>query len=216
VIRPAALVALAAVLLGAAPAAARHPRDPREAFTSADQARARRITLRLTDLPATWDRLPPRRLAELRCPGGDADMSDLTLTGKAISRDFNSGTTTALGGARVFRTTREAATYHRRAPKVELGRCYVELFGRGLEPGDTIELVSSRVVQQPSLGPDAVSVHIVWRQSIGGVTFVVRTDEYLWRRGRTWMDIGFTGTDVRPSPALERRVIAAIDERARR
>jgi hypothetical protein len=216
VIRPAALLVLAAVLLGAAPAAARHPRDPREAFTPADQARARRIALRLTDLPATWDRLPPRVLAEPRCPGGDADMSDLTLTGKSISRDFNSGTTTALGGARVFRTTREAVTYHRRAPKVELGRCYVALFGRGLDPGDTIALVSSRAVREPSLGADGVSVHIVWRQSVDGVVFVVRTDEYLWRRGRAWMDVGFTGTNVRPNPSLERRVIAAIDARARR
>ena len=213
--RAAAVLALFAVLAGTA-AAARHPKDPREAFTSADQARARRITLRLTDLPATWERLPARAPAEPRCPNGDPDMSDLTLTGKAISRDFNSGTTTALGGARVFRTSREAAAYHRRAPKAELGRCYVELFGRGLEAGDTIALVSSRVVREPWLGPDAVSVHVVWRQSVGGVTFVVRTDEYLWRRGRTWMDVGFTGTDVRPSPSLERRAIAAIDERARR
>ena len=59
---------------------------------------------------------------------------------------------------------------------------------------------------------DTVAVHIVWRQTVAGVTFVVRTDEYLWRRGRTWMDVGFTGTNVRPSRSLERRAMARMPD----
>ena len=69
-------VALAAVLAGSALAA---QGDPQKKLTKADQARARAVSLRLSDFGAGWKQGPPTKQDESnpRCSSYNPDQSDL-------------------------------------------------------------------------------------------------------------------------------------------
>ncbi len=74
------LAVLLLVCLAVPAAALAAAGDPKERFTSADQAKARSIVLKKTDFVAGWKRgTSTDNDSDLTCPGFDPDGSDLTL-----------------------------------------------------------------------------------------------------------------------------------------
>jgi hypothetical protein len=210
------LVALVTLAAGAAAAAAadRHPRDPREALTAADQAWARRILLKRSDLPG-WraSRTPPD---ETRCSTFDPNRSDLTLTGKAQSPDFERGFVLVSTAAEIFRSERDAATSFRRGAKPQVVRCLHEAFLRGAGGQVDVRLVSGRVVAAPPVGERRFAVRLVWALTEQGQTVRVYGDIAGWDRGRASVALAVFSIGEPPDRALERRLAALLDRRMRR
>jgi hypothetical protein len=209
--RSAAVLVLAAALAGTA-AAARNPKDPREAFTAADRAWARRVLLKPADLPSGWRSVGRGRPAYFHCATFDPDLSDLVVTGKERSHDLSGDGATAVSETTVFRTAEDAAAYWRRSPRVQLIRCYDRIYRRDL-PG--LRLARSRVVAAPPVGDRRFALRLAWRHVSSGTEPAYYLDTVAWLRGR--VATFFWILDTEPIDAgLERRVARRLDGRMRR
>jgi hypothetical protein len=212
------VVLLGLLTLGAAATAAaagdRHPRDPREAFTAADQAWARRIVLKPSDVRG-WRALrsPPD---ESRCTSFDPDMSDLTLTGKAESPDFERGGLVVSTAAEVFRSKRDAVVSFRRGAKPQLIRCLHEAFVRGAGTQVRVRLLSGRVVAAPPVGERRFAARLVWAITGQAQTVRAYADVVGWDRGRASAAVGVFSVAEPPDRGLQRRLAALLDRRMRR
>ena len=210
------LLAALAVAGVAAAAAVRHPRDPREAFTPADRAWAQRIVLQASDLPGQWRSSKPGGGEDPRCPTFDPDMSDLTITGEAESRDFDRRAVFVSSVAQVFRTARETATSFRRGAKPQLSRCSDDAFRK--EVGDSIKsrLVSGRIVAAPPVGERRLALRLVWELTLAEGTARTYLDLIGWDRGRVSAAVVVLSAGRPPDAALERRIAQRMDARMRR
>jgi len=212
------IVLVLAALVGAAAALGqpdRHPRDPREAFTAADQAWAKRIALKGSDLPAGWRGTRPPSADDPRCSTFDPDLSDLTITGKAESLNFTRGFASILSETEIFRTAREAATSFRRGAKPQLIRCYDDLVQKEFAAQAQVRLISGRVVPAPPVGDRRFAVQLVWELEAGGRTFRTYFDVFGWDRGRASTAVAVSTLNVVPDRALERRLAQRLDARMR-
>jgi hypothetical protein len=215
--RSAWIVLVLAALVGAAAAPGppdRHPRDPRESLTAADQAWAKRIALKRSDLPAGWRASRAASSDEPRCPTFDPDMSDLTLTGKAES-DFSRGLSNVASETQIFRTAREAATSFRRGAKPQLIRCYDDLVQKELGSQAQVRLVSGRVVAAPPVGERRFALSLVWEITAGPRTLRTYFDVFGWDRGRASTAVAYSTLDEPPDRALEVRIAKRLDSRMR-
>jgi hypothetical protein len=194
----------------------RHPRDPREAFTAADQTWANRIALKRSDLPAGWRGSRAATGDDPRCPTFDPDMSDLTMTGKAESLDFRRGLANMASETQIFRTAREAATSFRRGAKPQLIRCYDDLVQKELGSQAQVRLVSGRVVAAPPVGERRFALSLVWEITAGPRTLRTYFDVFGWDRGRASTAVAYSTLDEPPDRALEVRIAKRLDARMRR
>jgi hypothetical protein len=216
-LRVVVLLAGLVALVGATAAVAgmdRHPRDPREAFTRADRAWAEAIVLRRSDLPG-W-RASRSPADETRCSTFDPNMSDLTLTGRAESSDFERGPLLVTSAVEIFRSEREAAVSFRRGAKPPLIRCFHEAFRRGAGTQVRVRLVSGRVVAAPPVGRRRFAARLVWAITGQAQTVRVYADLIGWDRGRASTAFAVFSVGEPPDRALERRLAALLDGRMRR
>jgi hypothetical protein len=205
------------VALGAATAAPalpdRHPRDPREAFTAADQAWAKRIALKRSDLPGgAWRALRPPPDDGTRCSSFDPDRSDLTLTGRAESKRFEREPVFVASQVEIFRTAREAAIAFRRGATPQVIRCFDELIG-DFPAQWKGRLVSGRVVAAPPVGQRRFAVRLVWEVTPAGTRARLYFDVFGWDRGRASTTVILSTFGPRPDRALELRIAKRIDSR---
>ncbi len=156
--RVARLVALGlAVALVVTSAALAARGDPKERFTPADQARARAMLLRASDFPG-YRSTPAAVGGSTYCAA--LDESDLTLTGKAISRQFASGTVFMYSTAYVYRSRAESNTSWRRATSAAGLRCLRDGLRRALA-GTQVTLQSFGKLAFPKLGDRSVAFRLV-------------------------------------------------------
>jgi hypothetical protein len=216
--RAAWIVLVLAALVGAAAAPGppdRDPRDPRESVTAADQAWAKRIALKRSDLPAGWRGSPTASDEDPRCATFDPDRSDLTITGKSESLIFTRGLASVLSETEIFRTARDTAASFRRGAKPQLIRCYDAVVRKEFESQAEVKLVSGKVVAAPPVGERRFALQLVWEITAGGRTFETYVDVFGWDRGRASTAVAFSTLDVVPDRPLERRVAQRLDARMR-
>ena len=117
----------------AVPAALAAGGEPQHQFTKADQAKARKASLRLSDFAAGWTAKPDTSSsnASPKCKTYNPDQSDLVETGKYNSPDFShsngSFVSTTTG---VFKTVAMAKTGYARVATPQLPKCFGELLGK--------------------------------------------------------------------------------------
>jgi hypothetical protein len=114
---------LALGLLSAAPALGGASAEPKKRINRADQARAKAMLLRKSDLglAVTATRTPSTGQSEFSCDALDA--SDLTLTGIARSNEFLLTTSYVSSAAEVYRTVAESNASWRRGTSLAGTRC---------------------------------------------------------------------------------------------
>jgi hypothetical protein len=129
--------------------------DPKENFTSADQARARAMLLRLSDFnPAFVARPSSQNDGNFYCAA--LDESDLTLTGQANSSSFAAGTEYVTSTASVYATRSDAnASWARGTSKA--GEECQRLGTRHELQGTVVRLVSFRRIAFPKRGARSVA-----------------------------------------------------------
>lgn len=165
--------------------------DPKLAGRARDQARARRINLKLSDFPAGWeayDTFPP-----FACAGFKPRLSDLTVTGESESRAFASEQGFASSRAAIYVNESQARTAFQREARLGAARCLAD----ELE-GDGAAVLQLRAVPFPLLGSETRAFRVVssYRED------VLTVDLVSFRRGRTVVHLGFASA-VQPLPIAQ-------------
>ena len=210
--------AIAAVLVPAAWAAGG---QPQQAFTKADQARARAASLKVSDFAAGWTASPSAGATagpEPRCSNYHPDQSDLVETGKYDSPDFtrtadHSFISVSTG---VFKTAAMARRGYARVAVRQLPACFGELFARGITKPSSAKVVSARPIAFPKAGDRSNAYRLVASVKTPTVTLPVTADIVLFNKGRTDVAMIFLGI-ARPLPAsLEQTAVARVLSRVTR
>lgn len=126
-----ALVLVLVVALAGAATALAGRGDPQKRLTRADQARAKAMLVKGSDLGSGFRALPA-----LGGPGDvyckALDESDLTLSGEATSPTFQGGVATVSSLSRVYRSLRDSSTSWRRGTSAAGEKCVRLRFGTEL------------------------------------------------------------------------------------
>ena len=212
------------VLLGAAVVAASAtaaPGDPeRRDIRPADQAWAERATLRVRDVPAGYTatrRASTRDNAPLTCPGFAPDLSDLTITGEALSPVFqNRAGTTIFSAAEVYRSLHDERESWRRTARRAALRCVARAMEQISAQGLRITVTSRLVRTPPPVGDRAISFRIAAKMQAQGVSVTAWFDVVGVARGRADATLMISSVLRPPSAALERTLLATLDRRLKR
>jgi hypothetical protein len=142
--------------------------DPKKKITAADQAKARSLLLKRTDLAAGWKKVPPSPDSDATCPGFNPDESDLTLTGEAES-DFErlQGLLVVGTASEIFATKEDAVKSWTRSDKPATARCLGYFFKQGQTTKTTkVTIVSAGRMAFPKLAPRTTAFKVVARLAV--------------------------------------------------
>jgi hypothetical protein len=209
----------ATMVVGSAAAAAGDPE--RRDIRPADQAWAKRATLRPADLPTSFTAIrvgTKPKGGPLRCPGFQPDLSDLTITGEAVSPVFQNQATgmTIYAGSEVYRSVHDEREAWRRTARREALRCVAGELQQSSLSGVRIKVSRRFMRVAPRVGERAISGRIVASVSAQGLTIPVWIDLLGVARGRADATLIVSAVRAAPSAALEGKLLAALDRRLKR
>jgi hypothetical protein len=208
----------AAIVAGSAAAASGDPE--RRDIRPADQARAARATLRRADLPSGFTAGRPgstKNNGPLTCPGFEPDLSDLTITGEALSPVFhNPAGTTIFAAAEVYESRHDEQESWRRTARPEALRCVARLLENLSASGLRVKVTHRLVRAAPRVGERAISFRIVASISVQGLVVPAWVDLLAVARGRADATLVISTVRSAPSAALERRLLGTLDRRLKR
>lgn len=215
---------IAVALLGAlvvATGAAAAPGDPeRRAIRPADQAWARQANLRAADLPAgyTSSRAGSKQdNAPLTCPGFKPDLSDLTITGEALSPVFQSRAgMTIFSAVEVYSTVLDEHESWRRTARREALRCVARMMNQISAQGVRVTVTSRVVRPAPRVGERSISFRIGAKVETQGVTIPAWFDLIGVARGRADASLLISSVARPPSASLEQKLLATLARRLKR
>jgi hypothetical protein len=181
-------------------------RDPKLQRRKADQARAGRTALKLSDLPQGWQVYAPDPF-EPECPRFKPNLSDLTTTGEASSPDLISGKLDAYAysDVAVYLSAAQALKAFAREAQIGEARCYADAVA---DANSTVESVAR--VSSPRFGDQTKVFRVLFTYQ--GETYVV--DFVSLRRGRLVAHFVFAAEDA--PFALEQDLLARVATRAGR
>jgi hypothetical protein len=215
-----ALVLLAvAALAGSASAAGRDPWDPKERYNAADQAQARGVRIRRSDLGSgDWrvERVADNDESIGQCR--NPDLSDLVLTGKAENPNFSRNGSLIGSEGEVWATERDAAKSWSRSLRFPFKKCLAAALKRGLgtDPRVTLTVLSSGPVRMEKIAARTFAYRLRLRIKGPSGTIQGRLSIYAFSEGRvdgSLMVISF-GAPLQPiAPALESRLARLVASR---
>jgi hypothetical protein len=217
--RRAGLIAcVVAIALGRAAAVRAGGGDAQIKFNPADQAAARAVLIRRSDLGSTgWEggRVKPDLAGGPSCPNYHPNLSDLVITGAAKSAFRRSGFEFD-STAEVLKTRRMVTLDWRRsvlAPGVV--PCLRQTLARGL--GSSAKVISFRKLPFPPLATHTALFRGVIGVQAQGQTVRVLADTIVVGRLRTEITLGVAGpaAATKAISAAERRLVRVLVSRAR-
>ena len=211
--RFATVVVLTAVVAGAALAA--NPHDPQKRFTSADQARARTLLVRRSDLSGAgwrWQVSPD----DATCRSFNPNESDLVETGERESPEFNRNGSFVASMAAVFRSSAHAQSAWDREMKMHLLDCLAEGLDQTSTSGATIRIVSKGKLAYPHLAPRTAAFYVRLAFNVQGIKFNADLRVVCLGKGRANLALMTLspGQPLMPLPAgLDRRLATKLAQR---
>jgi hypothetical protein len=179
--------------------------EPNERFTPADQARARAMTFRVSDFPGFASR-PGAAGGSSYCEA--LDESDLTISGKAISRQYTAGVAFMYSTAYVYRTLADSNASWRRGTSAA-GMSCLRVGLRQSFAGTPLRMRSFGRLAFPRLGDDSVAFRLVAERQ--GVRVFV--DLVAIREGRAQAALFMGSALVQPTRETERELARTIAAR---
>jgi len=214
--RWAGTAAAATLLVVVAGAAAGGPGKQKVELNAADQAAARAVVLRRSDLGAGWTggRIKPDLSGGLTCPSYHPKVSDLVVTGAASSEFRRTGLALA-NEVEIFRTAAMVSRDWRRSIVPAAVPCLRRTLTKGL--GAQARVVSFGRIPFPPVTAHTAAFRGVVEVSALGRTVRVLLDIVLVGRGRTEISLDATApaAAARAVSAAERRLARALVARAR-
>jgi len=201
------LVTLVVVLSGATAALAARG-DPQKRIVPADQARARAMLLKQSDLAPGFRATPPTGESNTYCKA--LDDSDLTLTGEAESGAFAAPGVFLSSLGQVYESVADSNTSWGRGTSTAGERCAREELGKQFR-GQGLVVQSFRRVAFPRLAERSASYRLV----VAGQGLRVFVDVVVLKQGRAQAAVLF-GSALAPFPKdVEVRLARIVERRAR-
>jgi hypothetical protein len=153
-------------------------------INSRDKLQAKRIVLRLSDFPTGWRAQASKNESkEPDCL--KLDLGDLTVTGKASSRDFVNGQiTSATSAARLFANEQQARAAYKRIASEKLTKCFSD-FMRSQSTSDAkVTDTSFGRLGFPKLADESAAYQIAVTLKAQGLTPTVYVDLVFIRQTR--------------------------------
>lgn len=145
--------------------------DPKRNIRPADQARAKAMLLRKSDLAPGYVARSSGGAAHLNC--APLDESDLTLTGEAESPLWVAGLTFVSSYANVYTSASDASASWRRSTSVAGRKCVATEFQR-LGGPTGVRLVSLKELKFPRVAPRTVVYRLLFElQAQGGAPLII-------------------------------------------
>jgi hypothetical protein len=197
-------IALVALATCAAALAARG--DPKEALTKADQARAKAMLLRKSDLATGFTSSPSGKSPDFYCKA--IDESDLTVTGKADSPDFTLQSAAKFffvsSSANIYRTAAQAVSSWRRNTSPAGETCAKQVLGDSFK-GSKVTLRSLSRMSFPKLAPLTISYRVTAGISASGNTVPLYFDLVVLEQGRAQVSlvVGSAGAPLARSELVQ-------------
>ena len=208
-VRPVLVVAaLLAFLVLTASALATH-QDPQKRLSKADNARARAMLVKRTDLPAGFrPQLSSGSDPHVDCPAAVGE-SDLTLTGDVEGRQLALGGLFVSSAAQVYESVADASASWRRATSVPGTRCATELLRREFAK-QGVELVSLRKVAFPRVSARSVAYRVTLSATTAQGKLPVYVDLVAMTRSRAQATVIVGSALVTPPEAEELRLARIV------
>lgn len=199
-------VAAAAALVVVASAAAANPGKQKIELNAADQAAARSVVLRRSDLGSGWTggRIKPDLTSQVSCPSYHPKVSDLVVTGAAESQFRRTGLVLA-NEVEVFRTAAMVSRDWRRSIVPAAVPCLRRTLTKGL--GAQATVISFRRIPFPPVTTHTAAFRGIVAVSALGQTVRVLLDIVLLSKGRTEISLDAT------APAATARAVSAAERR---
>jgi hypothetical protein len=191
-------LALILLLAWAGSAAADHL-DPENRIRAADQARAKAMLLRSSDLPGFQRQASPSRDTHLTCRA--LDESDLTVTGDAEAPSWSASVVVVTSTSTVYATAADAATSWRRGTSNDGQRCLREELGRQF--GRQGARVSLRRQSLPALAQRSAAYRLTLFVKEQGQSNYAFIDFVVIQQGRAVSGLVVGTALVQPDRALE-------------
>ncbi|HEY7732892.1 MAG TPA: hypothetical protein VH950_18590 [Gaiellaceae bacterium] len=186
--------------------------DPQRRITAADQAKARSMLLRASDLTDGFASKPSSTSGG--GPGCAAlDESDLTLTGDASSPDFTrsgAGYVSVGSSAQLYRSVTDANASWRRGTSARALSCIAGYF-RKLARKDAagMRFVSVRRLDFPAVAPLTARFRVVFSAPAAGGSLRVYFEVVVLQRGRAQVSLLF-GSAAAPVPQRDQVALAGV------
>jgi len=196
------------------------PLDPKVAYNAADQAKAKAVILRQSDLGLGWNNRSPAAPSSLKapvCPSLRPDYSKLTITGHAESVfDNGNGGVQVTSDVEVWRNEKQAKQHMDALLKPVLPTCIRYSLAKSAGANNSVLLLKVKKQKIGALGDSAVSYRAPVGYKVGKQTVIVASDFILLRKGDTEIYINVTGpsNDTRLA-ALEQRIAKTLLARVR-
>src|SRR5918996_1704538 len=206
----ASLVSVVAVALVAAATASADHLDPQERIRPAEQARAKAMLLRQSDLPGFQRQASSGSDAHLTCRA--LDESDLTVTGDAESARWSASVVSMTSSSTVYATRADAATSWRRGTSAAGMRCLrEELASEFARQGARVSSLRRLVI--PSLAQRSAAYRLLLTAKVQGQTLTVTIDFVVLMHGRALSALVVGTALVHPDRAAEVRLARIIAAR---
>ena len=206
----------ATVLVVVAGATAADPGKQKIELNAADQAAARAVVLRRSDLGAGWTggRVKPDLTSQVSCASYHPKVSDLVVTGAAESQFRGTGLVLA-NEVEIFRTAAMVDRDWRRSIVPAAVPCLRRTLTKGL--GTQAKVLSFGRIPFPRVGTHSAAFRGIVVVSALGQTVRVLLDIVLVGRARTEISLDATApaSGARVVSAAERRLARKLAARAR-
>lgn len=181
--------------------------EPAKRISAADQARAKAMLLRQSDLPGFQRQPASGSDPHLTCAG--LDESDLTVTGDAEAPSWGLSVVLVTSSATVYATRANAATSWRRGTSPAGMRCLREEFGRQFARQGA-RVVSFRRLAFPALAQRSAAYRLTLEGTAQGQTISAFVDAVVLAQGRALGGLVMGSAIVPPDRSAEVRLARTI------
>lgn len=206
----AAVTTVTAAALAAAPA-----KDPKKVIKPAVQARAKRIAVKMTDLPGFgWKAGPASKdKSSPHCSYYDPDQSKLTENGDYTSPDFiRTDGTYVSSTVGIFVSAQQAKAGYAAVVRPELPRCLGEVIARSGAPG-SIKVNSAATFAFPHYGDASVAYRVVFSVKSGKKLVPAVIDVIAINRGAVDAAVLFGAAGQTVPASFERQIVGKVAAR---
>jgi hypothetical protein len=209
------LFAFAVLALVTAGSAVADHLDPKKRITPADQARARAMLLKRTDLPAGF-RGTPTGVGEphIDCAPSVGE-ADLTLTGEAEGLQFVLGPVSVNSASQIYESAADAAASWRRGTSAAGTKCLTDLLRREFTR-QGIRFVSFRKVAFPRVSERTVAYRVTLSVQTPQGAAPLYADVVVLSRSRALAQVFVASAFVAPRRAEELRLARLVAGRMAR
>ena len=177
-----------------------------------DQSRAEAVVVRASDFPGGWTSARHEQQSAKTCL--NPDLSDLTVTGQADSRDFSLQSFFVNSSATIMRSADEAKTAYERQATGDLPKCIADQLGKSIESSSDVAIdvkhTGVRELDFPRLADRSRAYRATLDLDFGGAATRAYVDFVFLQRGRTLATVAFASVGQEPQKGLDEELAARV------